>query len=262
MRILLVEDDLSLGESIESWLRLDGYVVDRVTRGDHAEAALATHDYQCLLIDRGLPGVTGDALLRRLRERHATTPVIMITARDAVRDRIEGLDLGADDYLVKPFDLEELSARIRAAIRRHDGRSSPALRHGGLVLDEAGKQVTLHGAPLTLTAREFAVLHALIRRPGHIVSRAQLEEALYGWGDEVESNAIEVHIYNLRRKLGAGWIETIRRQGYRLGDSPMNPPADGKIASAADNAAGDTDADAGGEAASGSTGPSVHSRAR
>lgn len=257
MRILLVEDDLSLGESIESWLRLDGYVVDRVTRGDHAEAALATHAYQCLLIDRGLPGLTGDALLRRLRERHATTPAIMITARDAVRDRIEGLDLGADDYLVKPFDLEELSARIRAAIRRHDGRPSPALQHGGLVLDEAGKQVTLHGAPLTLTAREFAVLHTLIRRPGHIVSRPQLEEALYGWGDEVESNAIEVHIYNLRRKLGEGWIETVRRQGYRLGDRPVNPPAEGKVA----RAAGKTDANASSDAAGGPTGRSAHSRA-
>ncbi|OZI82495.1 response regulator [Bordetella genomosp. 2] len=218
MRILLAEDDVSLGESIESWLELDGYVVDRVTRGDLAETVLATHDYQCLLIDRGLPGLTGDALLRRLRARRATVPVILITARDAVRDRIEGLDLGADDYLVKPFDLEELSARIRAAIRRHDGRPSVALSHGGLVLDEAGKQVSLNGAAIALTAREFAVLHALIRRPGHVVSRAQLEEALYGWGDEVDSNAIEVHIYNLRRKLGPGSIKTIRRQGYRLAD--------------------------------------------
>jgi DNA-binding response OmpR family regulator len=221
MRILLVEDDISLGESIESWLRLDGYVVDRVTRGDHADAAMATHDYQCLLIDRGLPGLSGDVLLRRLRERHATTPAIFITARDAVRDRIEGLDLGADDYLVKPFDLEELSARIRAAIRRHDGRPLAVLQHGALSLDETGKQVTLAGQSLALTAREFAVLHALMRHPGHIVSRAQLEEALYGWGDEVESNAIEVHIYNLRRKLGGGWIDTVRRQGYRLVEPPL-----------------------------------------
>lgn len=262
MRILLVEDDLSLGESIESWLRLDGYVVDRVTRGDHAEAALATHDYQCLLIDRGLPGLTGDTLLRRLRERHTTTPAIMITARDTVRDRIEGLDLGADDYLVKPFDLEELSARIRAAIRRHDGRPSPALQHGGLVLDEAGKQVTLYGAPLTLTAREFAVLHALIRRPGHIVSREQLEESLYGWGDEVESNAIEVHIYNLRRKLGAGWIETIRRQGYRLGEPPVNQSTDGAVARAAGNASGDADGNARGDAAGKPAGRAKNHRAR
>lgn len=218
MRILLAEDDISLGESIASWLELDGYAVDRVTRGDLAETALATHDYQCLLLDRGLPGLTGDGLLRRLRARRDAVPVIMITARDAVSDRIEGLDLGADDYLVKPFDLEELSARIRAAIRRHDGRPTVALRHGGLEMDVAGKRVSLNGADVPLTAREFAVLHALIRRPGHVVSRAQLEEALYGWGDEVDSNTVEVHVYNLRRKLGAESIRTIRRQGYRLAE--------------------------------------------
>ncbi|MBV7501271.1 response regulator transcription factor [Achromobacter sp. ACM05] len=218
MRILLAEDDVSLGESIESWLELDGYVVDRVTRGDLAETALATHDYHCVLIDRGLPGMTGDDLLRRLRARRDNVPAIMITARDAVPDRIEGLDLGADDYLVKPFDLEELSARIRAALRRRDGNATPALEHGGVSLDVAGKQVRYHGAQVELTAREFAILHALIRHPGHIVSRAQLEEALYGWGDEVESNTIEVHIYNLRRKLAADLIKTVRRQGYRLAD--------------------------------------------
>ncbi|MDQ8034266.1 MAG: winged helix-turn-helix domain-containing protein [Bordetella sp.] len=218
MRILLAEDDVSLGESIASWLTLDGYTVDRVTRGDLAQTALATHDYQCLLLDRGLPGLTGDALLRALRARRDTLPVIMITARDAVRDRIEGLDLGADDYLVKPFDLEELSARIRAAVRRHDGRPDTALRHGALALDAAAKQVSFDGAPVELTAHEFAILHALMRRPGTVVSRAQLEEALYGWGDEVESNTIEVHIHNLRRKLSADVIRTIRRQGYRLAD--------------------------------------------
>ncbi len=216
MRVLLAEDDPSLGESIAAWLALDGYTVDRVARGDHAEAALATHDYQCLLIDRGLPGLSGDALLTRLRERRLAVPAIFITARDAVRDRIEGLDLGADDYLVKPFDLEELSARMRAAIRRHDQRPVPVLRHGALALDEAGKQVRLDGEPVALTAREFAILHALMRRPGHVVSRAQLEEALYGWGDEVDSNAVEVHVYKLRRKLGPQWIETVRRLGYRM----------------------------------------------
>ena len=218
MRILLAEDDVSLGESIESWLELDGYVVDRVVRGDLAETALATHDYHCVLIDRGLPGLTGDELLRRLRARRDNVPAIMITARDAVPDRIEGLDLGADDYLVKPFDLEELSARIRAAVRRRDGHAEPALSHGGVTLDPAAKQVRFHGASVELTAHEFAILHALIRRPGHIVSRAQLEEALYGWGDEVESNTIEVHIYNLRRKLAPDLIKTVRRQGYRLAD--------------------------------------------
>lgn len=218
MRILLAEDDLSLGESIESWLTLDGYVVDRVIRGDSAQTALSTHDYQCLLLDRGLPGLTGDALLRALRIRRETIPVIMITARDAVRDRIEGLDLGADDYLVKPFDLEELSARIRAAVRRHEGRADTGLRYGELTMDLAAKHVTFRGQAVDLTAHEFAMLHALLRRPGHVLSRAQLEESLYSWGDEVESNTIEVHIHNLRRKLSAEAIKTIRRQGYRLAD--------------------------------------------
>lgn len=218
MRILLAEDDISLGESIESWLKLDGYAVDRVTRGDLAQTALSTHDYQCVLLDRGLPGLTGDALLRALRTRRDTVPVIMITARDAIRDRIEGLDLGADDYLVKPFDLEELSARIRAALRRHAGRAEADLSHGALTMDLTAKHVTFRGQPVELTAHEFAILHALLRRPGHVVSRAQLEESLYGWGDEVESNTIEVHIYNLRRKLTAESIKTIRRQGYRLAD--------------------------------------------
>lgn len=218
MRILLAEDDLSLGESIETWLTLDGYVVDRVIRGDLAQTALATQDYQCLLLDRGLPGVAGDALLRALRTRRNPVPVILITARDALRDRIEGLDLGADDYLIKPFDLEELSARIRAAVRRHEGRAETVLRHGSLSLDPAAKQVTYQGRPVDLTAHEFAVLQALIRRPGHIMSRSQLEDSLYGWGEEVESNTIEVHIYNLRRKLAPEVIKTVRRQGYRLAD--------------------------------------------
>jgi len=221
MRILLVEDDASLGESIKSWLELDGYAVDHVTRGESAETALATHDYHCLLLDRGLPGLDGDALLRRVRGNRNnsgnTLPTIMITAHDTVRDRINGLDLGADDYLVKPFDLEELSARIRAALRRHGGQSAAQWRHGDLTLDTVGKQVTRAGTPVALTAREFAVLQALMRRPGHIVSRAQLEEALYGWGDEVDSNAIEVHIYHLRRKLGNAAIRTVRRLGYQLG---------------------------------------------
>jgi len=218
MRILLVEDDSSLGESIKSWLELDGYAVDHVVRGESAETALATHDYHCLLLDRGLPGLDGDALLRRLRSKRNPLPTILITARDTVRDRINGLDLGADDYLIKPFDLEELSARIRAALRRHNDQSAAQWRHADLILDTVGKQLTQAGVPVALTAREFAVLQALMRRPGHIVSRAQLEEALYGWGDAVDSNAIEVHIYHLRRKLGGDVIRTVRRLGYRLGD--------------------------------------------
>jgi len=217
MRILLVEDDSSLGCTVQSWLQLDGYAVDWVRRGDQADAALRTHDYQCLLLDRGLPGMTGEAVLEALRGRRVGLPVIVITARDTLADRVEGLDLGADDYLVKPFDLEELSARIRAALRREARAPSPTLKHGTVELDPAAKRVMLDGQPVQLTAREFNVLHVLMRRSGQVLSRAQLEEALYGWGEEVESNAIEVHVYNLRKKLGAKLIVTVRNQGYALG---------------------------------------------
>ncbi|WP_225781593.1 response regulator transcription factor [Xenophilus sp. Marseille-Q4582] len=219
MRILLIEDDPSLGSSLQSWLQLDGHAVDWLQRGDQAATALATHDYQCVLLDRGLPGLDGDAVLQRLRAHgagRAHLPVILITARDTLADRVQGLDLGADDYLVKPFDLEELSARVRAALRRGAAQATPELRHGEVTLDPAAKRVTLRGEAVAVTARELAVLQALMRRPGHILSRAQLEEALYGWGEEVESNAIEVHIYNLRRKLGSAFIRTVRNQGYGL----------------------------------------------
>lgn len=218
MRILLIEDDPSLGSALQSWLRMDGYAVDWLLRGDQAAGALALHDYHCVLLDRGLPGLDGDAVLQALRagSEQGRLPVIVITARDTVADRVQGLDLGADDYLVKPFDLEELSARVRGALRRGATSQSPELRHGPVTLDPAAKRVTLDGAPIALTAREFAVLQALMRRPTHIISRAQLEEALYGWGEEVESNAIEAHVYNLRKKLGSGFIVTVRSQGYGL----------------------------------------------
>ena len=219
MRILLIEDDHSLGSSLQSWLQLDGYAVDWLQRGDQAAATLATHDYQCVLLDRGLPGLDGDGVLKALRAAgapRAQLPVIVITARDTLADRVQGLDLGADDYLVKPFDLEELSARVRAALRRGTPQQAPELRHGAVALDPAAKRATLDGAPVTLTAREFALLQALMRYPTHILSRAQLEEALYGWGEEVESNAIEAHVYNLRKKLGTRFIVTVRNQGYGL----------------------------------------------
>ncbi|HWW08506.1 response regulator transcription factor [Collimonas sp.] len=216
MRILLVEDDPSLGATVQSWLQLDGYAVDWVQRGDSAATALQTHSYDCVLLDRGLPGASGDQLLSGLRAARDVVPVLIITARDTLADRIEGLDLGADDYLVKPFDLEEMSARIRAAIRRHGLHADNLLKHGNIELDSAAKRVTLGGAPIELTAREFAVLHALMLRRRQIVTRAQIEETLYGWGDEVESNAIEVHIHHLRKKLGAASIVTLRGLGYRL----------------------------------------------
>jgi len=216
MRILLVEDDHSLGDTIQAWLRLDGHAVDWVERGDSADTALKTHHYDCVLLDRGLPGLSGDALLSRLRAAGNAVPVILITAFNALADRVEGLDLGADDYLVKPFELEEMSARIRAAVRRGANQASNALVHGAIALDPDTRQATLHGQPVALTAREYHVLHALLLRKNSIVTRAQIEESLYGWGDEVESNAIEVYIHNLRKKLGSDSIVTVRGLGYRL----------------------------------------------
>lgn len=219
MRILLIEDDPSLGTSLQSWLRLDGYAVDWLQRGDQVASAIATHEYQCVLLDRGLPGLDGDTVLRILRTSEppqSKLPVILITARDTLTDRVQGLDLGADDYLIKPFDLEELSARVRAALRRGTAKQLPTLKQGAVELSPSAKWVTLHGEFITLTAREFAILHALMRHPTHILSRAQLEESLYGWGQEIESNAIEVHVYKLRKKLGNGFIVTARNQGYTL----------------------------------------------
>jgi DNA-binding response OmpR family regulator len=216
MRILLVEDDTSLGETILAWLRLDQHAVDWVQRGDSADTALKTHHYDCVLLDRGLPGMTGDALLAALRAAGNRVPVILITAFNALADRVEGLDLGADDYLVKPFELEEMSARIRAAARRGADRVSNELVHADISLNLETRQATLGGQPVALTAREYHVLYALMLRKNSIVSRAQIEESLYAWGDEVESNAIEVYIYNLRKKLGGASIVTVRGLGYRL----------------------------------------------
>jgi two-component system OmpR family response regulator/two-component system response regulator QseB len=216
MRILLVEDDTSLGDTIQSWLRLDDHAVDWVRRGDSAQTALMTHRYDCVLLDRGLPGLSGDALLAALRKDGNRVPVILITAFNALADRVEGLDMGADDYLVKPFELEEMSARIRAAVRRGADQVSNVLAHGAIALNLDTKGATLDGRPVALTAREYNVLYALMLRKNGIVTRAQIEETLYGWGDEVESNAIEVYIHNLRKKLGSDSIVTVRGLGYRL----------------------------------------------
>lgn len=224
MRILLVEDDPSLGESVQSWLQLDGYAVDWVQRGDEGETALKLHHYDAVLLDRGLPALSGDMLLKHLRQHDPHTPVLMITARDTLTDRVNGLDLGADDYLVKPFDLEELSARLRAALRRGGSQQGlSTLQHGPIELDPASKQVLFQGTPVTLTAREYAVLHALMLNKPRLQSRAQLEEALYGWGDEVESNTVEVHIHHLRKKFGRKLIRTVRGMGYMLSDTTDAP---------------------------------------
>jgi two-component system OmpR family response regulator/two-component system response regulator QseB len=218
MRILLVEDDTSLGETILAWLRLDQHAVDWVRRGDSAQTALLTHRYDCVLLDRGLPGLSGDALLAALRSAGNTVPVILITAFNALADRVEGLDLGADDYLVKPFELEEMSARIRAAVRRGASQASNTLTQAGIALDVESRQASLDGRPVALTSREYHVLYALLLRKNGIVTRAQIEESLYGWGEEVESNAIEVYIHNLRKKFGSDSIVTVRGLGYRLKD--------------------------------------------
>ncbi|GAA5018709.1 response regulator transcription factor [Acinetobacter puyangensis] len=216
MRILLAEDDTSLGDTIQAWLEMDGYVVDWVKKGSYAEAALQSHEYACILLDRGLPELSGDQILTAIRQKNNGIPVLMITARDSIKDRVEGLDLGADDYLVKPFDLEELSARIRAAIRKQNAQAQPQLSFGNIVLDPVAKTVKQNDQLINLTAREYVVLYKLLRHPEHIVSKEQLEDELYGWGEEIESNAIEVYVYNLRKKIGNDFIRTIRRQGYTL----------------------------------------------
>jgi len=214
MRLLLVEDDAMIGASVQSGLRQEGYSVDWVRDGAAAELALADAVHEMILLDLGLPGKSGLELLAALRRRGVTVPVLVITARDAVADRVKGLDAGADDYLVKPFDLDELSARIRALLRRQRGRASPLIEHGALTLDPATHEVLLDGAPVALSGREFALLHALLEQPGVPLSRARLEDRLYGWDEEIESNAVEVYIHSLRRKLGAEWIRNVRGVGY------------------------------------------------
>ena len=220
MRLLLVEDDPMIGAGVQSGLRQEGHTVDWVRDGKAAELALASGVHEMLLLDLGLPHKSGLELLSGLRRQGLDLPVLVITARDSVADRVKGLDAGADDYLVKPFDLDELSARIRALMRRRAGRASPRIEHGPLTLDPATHQVTLNGDPLALSAREFALLHALLEQPGVPLSRAQLEERLYGWNEEVESNTVEVYIHALRRKLGAEWIRNVRGVGYRILELP------------------------------------------
>ncbi|ACV34512.1 response regulator transcription factor [Accumulibacter sp.] len=214
MRVLLVEDDPMIGKSVQQGLRQDGHTADWLRDGQQAELALATTPYDILLLDLGLPGRSGLDVLTRLRRSANSIPVLVITARDAIADRIRGLDAGADDYLVKPFDLDELSARMRAVQRRHAGRAEPVIENGPLRMNPATHELTLDGTPVTLSAREFALLQALLEQPGVPLSRARLEEKLYGWGDEIESNAVEVYIHSLRRKLGAEQIKNIRGVGY------------------------------------------------
>jgi two-component system response regulator QseB len=205
-----------IGEALRAGLKREGFTVDWVHEARAAEAVLGSEPFELLLLDLGLPGSDGLTLLRRQRERGLSIPVLILTARDAVADRVAGLDAGADDYLIKPFDLDELAARIRALLRRRAGRPAPGMEHLGVTLDPAAHRVTRDGADVALSPREFALLQLLMERPGTILSRAQLEERLYGWGEEVESNAVEVHVHGLRKKLGADFIRTVRGVGYRV----------------------------------------------
>ena len=216
MRLLLVEDDAMIGAAAQEGLRREGHAVDWVTDGARAQAALANGVYDAMLLDLGLPKRDGLSVLRDVRGKGSDLPVIVITARDAVADRIAGLDAGADDYLVKPFDLDELAARLRAVARRRAGRAAAVLHVGDLELDTAARRARWKGREVALSAREFALVETLAERPGAYFSRAQLEDRLYGWGEEVGSNAVEVHIHALRRKLDASAIRTVRGLGYCL----------------------------------------------
>jgi len=217
MRVLLVEDDGMIGASVRTALRQSGFAVDWVRDGEAADATLASERFDVVLLDLGLPRCDGIDLLKSLRGRGDRTPVIVLSARDALSSRVGGLDAGADDYLLKPFELDELLARMRAVMRRHDGRAASAVQVNDVVLDAATRQVTRGGVPVPLSAREFALLEALMARPGAILSRAQLEDRLYGWGDQIDSNAISVFIHQLRRKLGEDFIQTVRGVGYYVG---------------------------------------------
>ncbi|WP_417628260.1 response regulator transcription factor [Pararhodobacter aggregans] len=217
MRILLIEDDTVLGAALRDQVAGDGHSIDWVTRLDAAEDAMATAAHELVLLDLMLPDGRGIPFLKRLRARGSVVPVIILTALDQVSDRIEGLNAGADDYLVKPFDLGELSARIGAVARRYSGNPNPILSHGDLDIDLAARSILRAGRPVTLTAREWALFEAFLARPGQLLSKTQLEDTLYAFDTEVESNTIEVHVSRLRKKLGAGIIVTERGLGYRLG---------------------------------------------
>lgn len=216
MRLLLVEDDTMIGEAVLDLLRAEHYAVDWVRDGDMAATALQAQHYDLMLLDLGLPRRDGLAVLADMRARGDRTPVLVATARDAVAQRIAGLDAGADDYIVKPYALDELLARIRALLRRAAGRAEPAYTHGGVTIHPATREVMVNGHPVVLTAREWAVLEPLIARPGALLSRAQLEEKLYSWKDEISSNAVEVYVHGLRRKLGAALIQNVRGVGYMV----------------------------------------------
>ena len=214
MKLLLVEDDALLGDGVRAGLKQAGFAVDWVQDGLAAKVALDSEDYDLLVLDLGLPKLSGMELLKSVRAKRASLPVLILTARDTVADRVAGLNAGADEYLVKPFDLDELIARLNALLRRSAGQVELTLQHGAIELTPASHQVRLAGTDVSMSAREFSLLHTLLLHTGRVHSREQLEQTLYGWGEEVESNAIEVHVHHLRKKLGSDLIRTLRGVGY------------------------------------------------
>lgn len=222
MRVLLVEDDALLGEGLRKGLTQDGYTVDWVKDGMLAEQALKTEKFDLIVLDLELPKVDGITVLKNMRERGDTTPVLILTARESKKDRVLGLDSGADDYLIKPFDLEEVCARLRALQRRFASRAAPVLSHDDIELDPASHTVSYKGEPISLSRREFALLHILLENAGRVLSREHLTQSLYGWGEEVDSNALEVHVHNLRKRFGQSFIRTVRGIGYTVEKSKEN----------------------------------------
>jgi len=216
MRLLLVEDDTMIGEAVLDLLRAEDYAVDWVRDGEMAITAAKSLQYDLILLDLGLPRRDGLEVLRELRARTDRVPVLIATARDSVQQRVQGLDAGADDYILKPYDMNELLARIRALLRRASGRAEPVYEHRGVSVNTATREVSAQGQPVVLSAREWAVLEPLIARPGLVLSREQLEEKLYSWKDDVSSNAVEVYIHGVRKKLGAGLIVNVRGVGYMV----------------------------------------------
>ncbi|MDR2000517.1 MAG: response regulator transcription factor [Zoogloeaceae bacterium] len=216
MRVLLVEDDPQLGDGLTVGLRQAGFAVDWVKDGLTADQVLTTETFDIIVLDLGLPRLDGMTVLERLRRRGQCLPTLILTARGSTSDKVAGLDSGADDYLVKPVDLDELAARIRALVRRAAGRAEPVLRYGNVTLDPASRRVTVDDADVELSPREFSVLHALLENTGRVMSRAQLESSIYGWRDEPDSNALEVYVHYLRKKLGADFIKTLRGVGYMI----------------------------------------------
>ncbi|MEH6583667.1 MAG: response regulator transcription factor [Halioglobus sp.] len=216
MRILLVEDDMQLGESLEAALKLEQYAVDWLRSGEPVRSSLSATPYDLLILDLGLPGVPGMQVLRQLRSDKHVIPVLLLTARNTLADKVDGLDSGADDYLTKPFEMDELFARVRSMLRRKGDRKAQQFEAAGITVDPVDRSVLFEEAEVTLTGREYAILEILIRNAGRFVSRARLEEGIYSWGEEVGSNTVEVYVSRLRKRFGSGSIETMRGVGYRM----------------------------------------------